>query len=196
MRAAAAAATRGSGVESDFTKMVFPGLNRAGFGSGRTYAMWLIHLGTELGSARLRDADSAARAVLLGEVRRRGRVRAVWYSKLGANVIVGVHRVKLKRNHCPCGAATKGTACSMAHGGRAPRSRPNSAIQGSISIGARPRRGSARYQSLWALWNGGFRARTPRAMAPTAHYNHGEQFSHAQREKKGGKGHGVVITPS
>jgi hypothetical protein len=33
-------------------------------------------------------------------------------------------------------------------------------------------------------------------MAPTAHYNHGEQFSHAQPEKKGGKGHGVVITPS
>ena len=175
---------------------MFPGLNRAGFGSGSTYATWLIHLGTELGSARLRDADSAARAVLLGEVHRRGRVRAVWCSKPGANVIVGVHRVKLKRNHCPCGAATKGTACSMAHGGRAPRSRPNSAIQGSISIGARPRRGSARYQSLRALWNGGFRARTPRAMAPTAHYNHGEQFSHAQREKKGGKGHGVVITPS
>jgi len=33
-------------------------------------------------------------------------------------------------------------------------------------------------------------------MVPTAHYNNGEQFSHAQREKKGGKGHGVVITPS
>ena len=76
-------------VEPDFTKMVFPGLNRAGFGSGRTYAMWLIHLGTELGSARLRDADSAARAVLLGKVRRRGRVHAVWCSKPGANVTVG-----------------------------------------------------------------------------------------------------------
>ena len=145
--------------------------------------MWLIHLGTELGSARLRDADSAARAVLLGEVRRRGRVRAVWYSKLGANVIVGVHRVKLKRNRCPCGAAAKGTACSMAHSGGAPRSRPNSAVRGSISSGARPRRGSARYQSLWALRNGGSTAKTPRAMAPAAHYNHGEQFSHAQREE-------------
>ena len=111
------AASRGGGVEPDFTKTVFPGLNRAGFGSGRTYAMWLIHLGTELGSARLRDADSAARAVLLGEVRRRGRVRDVWCSKLGAKVTVGVHRAKLKRNHCPCGAAAKGTACSMAHGG-------------------------------------------------------------------------------
>jgi len=84
----------------------------------------------------------------------------------------------------------------MVHGGGAPRSRPNSAVRGSISSGARPRRGSARYQSLWALWNGGFRARTPHAMVPTAHYNNGEQFSHAQREKKGGKGHGVVITPS
>ena len=49
---------------------------------------------------------------------------------------------------------------------------------------------------LWALWNGGFRARTPRAMALAAHYNHGEQFSHTQLEKKGGKGHGVVITTS
>jgi len=33
-------------------------------------------------------------------------------------------------------------------------------------------------------------------MAPMAHYNHVEQFSRAQQEKKGGKGHGVVITPS
>ena len=71
------AASRGGGVKPDFTKMVFPGLNQAGFGSGRTFATWLIHLGTELGSARLRDADSAAWAVLLGEVRRRGRLRAV-----------------------------------------------------------------------------------------------------------------------
>ena len=91
---------------------------------------------------------------------------------------------------------SKRNGCSMVHGGGAPRSRPNSAVRGSISSEARPRRGSARYQSLWVLWNGGFRARTPRAMAPTAHYNHGEQFSHTQREKKGGKGHGVVITPS
>jgi hypothetical protein len=26
--------------------------------------------------------------------------------------------------------------------------------------------------------------------------NNGEEYSHAQREKKRGKGHGVVITPS
>jgi len=142
------AASRGGGVEPDFTKTVFPGLNRAGFGSRRTYAMWLIHLGTELGLARLRDADSAARAVLLGEVHRRGRVRAVWCSKPGANMTVGVHRAKLKWNRCSCGAVAKGTACSMAHSGGAPRSRPNSAVRGSISSGARPRRGSARYQSL------------------------------------------------
>ena len=90
--------------------------------------MWLNHLGTELGSAGLRNADSAARAVLLGEVRRRGCVRAVWCSKPGANVTVGVHRAKLKQNYCPCGAAAKGTACSMAHGDGAPRSRPNSAV--------------------------------------------------------------------
>ena len=51
--------------------------------------MWLNHLGTELSSARLRNADSSVRAVLLGEVRRRGRVRAVWCSKPGANVTVG-----------------------------------------------------------------------------------------------------------
>ena len=166
-----------------------------GFGSGRTYATWLNHLGTELSSARLRDADSSVRAVLLGEVRRRGRVCAVWCSKPGANVTVGVHRAKLKRNRCPCGAAAKGTACSMAHGGGAPRSRPNSAVRGSISSRARPRRGSVRYQSLWALWKGGFRARTPRVMVPTAHYNNGEQFSHAQREKKGERGTAWSLPP-
>ena len=93
-------------------------------------------------------------------------------------------------------ACSKRDGSSMAHGGGAPRSRPNSAVRGSISSGARPRRGSVRYQSLWALRNGGSTARTPCAKAPAAHYNHSEQFSHAQREKKGGKGHGVVITPS
>ena len=53
--------SRGGGVEPDFSKLVFPGLNRMGFGSGWTYATWISHLGTELGLARLRDAGSAAR---------------------------------------------------------------------------------------------------------------------------------------
>jgi hypothetical protein len=87
---------------------------------------------------------------------------------------------------------SKRNGCSMVHGGGAPRSRPNSAVRGSISSGARPRRGIARYQSLWALRNGGSKARMPRAMAPAAHYNHGEQFSHAQREEGRGNKLGEV----
>ena len=157
--------------------------------------MWLIHLGTELGSARLRDADSAARAVLLGKVRRRGRVRAGWCSKSGANVTVVDAQSETQAEPLSVQGCSKRNG--MLYGARR-RSSSESAKFGhpGLDLEQRPRRGSARYQSLWALWNGGFRARTPRAMAPTAHYNHGEQFSHAQREKKGGKGHGMVITPS
>ena len=90
-------------------------------------------------------------------------------------------------------ACSKRNGSSMAHDGGAPRSRPNSAVRGSISSGARPRRGSVRYQSLWALRNGGSMARTPRAKAPVAHYNHGEQFSHAQREE--GRGNKLRKVP-
>jgi len=75
------AASRGGGVEPDFTKTVFPGLIRAGFGSGRDYATRVVHLGPLRASGRSVAVRATTAAGLHGLSRRRACMRAVLGSK-------------------------------------------------------------------------------------------------------------------
>ena len=70
--AVAGALLRGGGSPEEAIP-AFPWLIRAGFGSGRVYAMCVTHLGLQQRSARLSVARARAAAGLCGEARRRAR---------------------------------------------------------------------------------------------------------------------------
>jgi hypothetical protein len=72
--------------------------NRAGLGSGTSYATCVTHLGPWRGSARLGDTVATAEAGLHDGARRRARVRAILGIGKGANGAERVHGAKAGQN--------------------------------------------------------------------------------------------------
>ena len=111
--AVAGALVRGGG-SSEEAIPAFPWLIRAGFGSGRVYAMCVTHLGLQQRSARLSVARARAAAGLCGEARRRARGSTVLGTGCGAKGCTWVCGVNTNQNQ---GHAGLGVLQRTRHGG-------------------------------------------------------------------------------